>query len=192
MGRIRDLQISTFLWLAILFLVGCLVPPALVFWWAVDSKPPVVALTPRFAGWHPVAPNTVVVEWTGIRNRRCAAVSQRWLVGDRVWELPPAAVPDAEVPEPSPGPTKWKVAVPLPADALGPEHQPLRYRVTFVFACNPLHKVWPITVTAPDLRLPPPGAPADPGVSVETDIPPGSAETVVPPPAPGLPEGMSP
>ncbi len=174
-SRPHGVAVHLFLWLAIVFLVGCLAPPAIMVYWALDRHLPLTALSARFAGWDGGRPNTALVEWTGVRHRSCPGTAYRWLVGDgRVWPLPAELVPYAGSTETfEGGASRWVVAVTLPADAT--ESGPTAYRVNFEWECNPLHRWWPVTFTAEDVPFPsssPPPAGPPPPPSPPREAPP--------------------
>lgn len=157
--KIHHKLISAFLWLSIVFLVGCLVPPAIMVWWTLDDTPPLSALAAKFVRWEvPPArgqPGVALVEWSGVRHRSCPGKAYRWLIGEeRIWGMPPELVPYAGSTERFAGDTsRWVVPVQVPPGAA--DDGPLSYRVSFEWACNPLQHWWPLRVTVPDVHIPP-------------------------------------
>lgn len=156
-ARVHAAGINLFLWLGVVFLAGCLVPPAVALWWSLDRQAPLSALAVEFAGWDGGAPGTALVEWSGVRHRSCPGKAYRWLIGQgRVWELPPESVPYAGSMETFAGGTsRWVTHVRVPPDA-SRHAGPLSYRVAFEWECNPLQRWWPVALTVPDAEIPPP------------------------------------
>jgi hypothetical protein len=176
-GMRHGRAMGLFLWLGITFLLGCLIPPALLLYWAFDNQPPLAAPAARFARWDENQPGVALVEWSAVRNRSCPGLAYRWLIGDRIWELPAETVPYAGSAEVAGGGrSRWVVPLRIPPPATQ-DAWPMSYRVSFEWHCNPLQRWLPITAVAPDAEIPrPPGPVPDAPGTPHPDFPPPASQ----------------
>ena len=138
-----------FLWvgsIACLLLVGC---AALFISWVIDREPPLNAVSGKFAGWEADTPRRGHVIWRGIPARDdCEGTIYRYIVNGEIVTLPPRQW-EYRGPLDSPGndPITWDAPFDVPNHI---DHD-ASYRNRLSFVCNPLHKLWPIIITAPDV-----------------------------------------
>jgi len=117
-------------------------------YWALDDTPPVENMTGKVVSSevYPDGSAKVIVEWMAVRRRICHGNSIRWIIDGYITPLP-----NIEYPPPHPGEigqvVKWRVPIAVPKDF----HDEGTYRVRVVYECNPLHRLFPITIDPPDV-----------------------------------------
>lgn len=134
-------------WLAAITLLSLIAFwSGLVGFWVQDRAVPVKGKAVDIVG--PVYPGgRLLVRWNVHRDRACAATRQelivdvqgvRWLIAAQTYSGPAGPLGD----------DSFITQTPLPADI---PTGAATMRVTLSFVCNPIHRLWPIVSTAPDL-----------------------------------------
>lgn len=124
-------------------------------YWATDRNPPVI-IDMAIAASPSVRPGgDLRVTYRVIRRASCETLLQRVIIDSAGTRL---TLPDIEY-KASPGPLgrdEYSVVVTIPTKAT---QGSARYRATTSYICNPLHRWWPITTLASDIKFMVDGAP---------------------------------
>lgn len=126
--------------------------------WIADREPPVASTVQQVVN-EPIRPGAeLLVRYTVVRYRSCAsqvdrllsdAQGVRYVLDDLEFKAAPGPLGEATYTSPVPIPRTF-------GQGVG------RYRVSVTYICNPVHRLWPITVQSREIAFMVEGAPADP------------------------------
>lgn len=148
-----------FQWVGAVLTLLIIAPIALCVYWLIDRTPPLKAVTGQFMAWDKENPRSGHIVWRGIPVREdCEGTIYRYIVNGEIVTLMPR---------------KWEYRGPVLNDQVSidkrdidkqdpitwdapfevPPHitHDAAYRNRMEFICNPLHKLWPIPISPPDV-----------------------------------------
>lgn len=115
-------------------------------YWTQDRAVPVRGKAVEIIG--PTYPGgRLLIRWDVVRERACSSTRQeliidaqgtRWLIQPQTYAGPAGPL----------GPDSFVTQTALPPDI--PEG-PARLRVTLAYTCNPVHRIWPVVATSPEV-----------------------------------------
>jgi hypothetical protein len=157
----RNFVTASFTLLTCFLAILCLLPAALIGYWAIDRKMPIQHVMGQFIKWESINPHIVVIQWSAQRNRLCLGQTVSWIYAGRPIDLPPVILPHREAAATGgKGPVSWSESISIPEEAFETKEKHILLSVRFTWQCNPLQEYWPLELDAPLITIPVPPQPA--------------------------------